>query len=268
MKRSFQSLPYWAKLLLLVPWMWVLMGQHMAFISDEVADNPQFPTVRGIGSISKGVGAVSPSVPTGTVDGDLLIMVGWFDSSQDDPPSVTDWTLHSCGDNEISDGISCPSNEDCIAMFIWSNVWNAGDNTTIPDQGGRNVGQILGFVTDSFDAGDPFDACSQFNDTTRDTTFAGTSAFTLTNDVAIVTVFGADTPDQNDADEFNTDVWGNLEASNRVVQNEQALNVGRGGAVEIRTAELATSGATGAQSATQEAASEGFIVTLSVNSNP
>ena len=232
-------------------------------IKDWPAGSPQFPVIRGIGTLQSKVGAVTASIPSGTEEGDLLLL--FFSARNEANPTATDWTAHPACANQ-GNGTSCPVGSDCASAHILYNVWNTGDNTSISDVGNPNRSQVLGIVADSFDPSTPFDTCQTDVDTSASQSINITGPTTTVADTAVFVFTVSSQPDQNGTNGY--DSWANGTLASIVEQADAKKNTGEGGSFAIVSATKEAAGVIGTTSGQHEQYSERVSVTFTVNSNP
>jgi len=196
------------------------------------------PTVRAVGTVQSGVGAITLTKPAGTANGDLLIAV--VDTFSDD---VAAFTISG-----FTEAPSSPVDDTVGAATMLHVLYKIEDGTTIPassDSGNRQQGRILGITTGTFDSTTPFNqSIGQATLQSTATTAGSMTGFTTDrNDCLIVMASAADLPDAVSTTEFGLFV--NTALANITERIDNASTAGNGGAIGCDTGELATLGAIG-----------------------
>jgi hypothetical protein len=121
-------------------------GVTASFGGSDPGGGP-LPTVRGVGTNVIGTGAISPGLPTGTAENDILVL---FLVTNNQAITVSGWT--ECGNSPQSDAT------DGIRLSVfWKRAGASEAAPTTSDSGTYQIGQIVG-VVGGFRTGDPFDA--------------------------------------------------------------------------------------------------------------
>lgn len=105
------------------------------------------PTVRAVGAVANGVGAISPGLPAGTIAGDLLVM---FLETADETITVAGWT-------ELPT-VSPQSVAGATRLTVFYKIAVGGDATTTSDSGDHQIGRIIGITASTFNLVNPIDS--------------------------------------------------------------------------------------------------------------
>ena len=212
------------------------------------------PTVRAVGTFSHSAGAITPGLPTGTVEGDLLIMVI---ETRNQTITVSDWA-------EVPDSPQSKTGTDTTRLTIfWVIQTSGGVNLTTSDSGNHQQGRIIGIQKDTFDAvsADPFDVTA--GGTQDEVTAVSIPGDTTTvNDCLILAAVCGHVPDAVGSTEFSG--WTNSDLSSVTERMDNTTNRGEGGAIGAATGGLATAGAYGATTATAVTSANRGVISLAI----
>ena len=169
-------------------------------------------------AMSSNAKGCTPTLPTGTVDGDLLVM--FVATANETAITVTDFTEVSCS----------PSGVNSAEVAVFFNQWTTGENLTTSDSGDHQFCALLGVQTGTYDTGTEIDVCAASTQTAT-ASKSITGGNTAGGFDLVVAAMGTDLPDANDNDEFNTPANGNLTSVTE--QIDDAKNTGTGGALLV-----------------------------------
>ena len=213
------------------------------------------PTVRGVGSFSHGTNTITPALPSGTVEGDLLIMVL---ETRAQTITVSGWAEVPDSPQTAGD----PGEKTRLTVF-WVIETSGGVNRTTSDSGDHQQGRIIGITKDTFDAvsADPFDV-------TAGGTQVGVTAVsipgdtTTVDDCLILAVATGHIPDVTGTTEFSSEA--NSDLSSVTERMDNTTNRGEGGAIVAITGGLATAGAYGATTTTAVTSANRGVISLAI----
>ncbi len=200
------------------------------------------PIVRGVGATSHSAAGITPGLPTGTVEGDLLIAV-IETRNQTITMDGVEWA-------EAPDSPQSVTGQDTTRLTIfWVIETSGGVDRTTNDSGNHQTGRIIGIQKDTFDAvsATPFDVTA--GGTQDDVTAVSIPGDTTTiDDCLILAVATGHIPDAVGSTEFSG--WTNSDLSSVTERMDDSTNRGDGGAFGAATGILATAGTFGATTAT------------------
>ncbi len=207
------------------------------------------PTVRGVGGSAAGTGAITPSLPTGTAVGDLLLM---FLETRDQTITVSGW-------------IEAPSSPQTVAattrLTIFYRIAESSNPSTTSSPGDHAIGQILGITKDTFDSANPFDVSAGGVDTTTDTSGSIPGATTTVADCLVV---AACCQSSDLSSIFNFSGWTNANLASLTERIDFGSIAGDGGGIGVATGTYAGPGAYGATSVTYATASTKGLISLAI----
>lgn len=210
------------------------------------------PIVRGVGTAFDGVNAISCGLPSGTVEGDLLIYVL---ETRAQAITVADWA-----EAPSSPQTSTGSNKSRLTIFhvIQTGV---GVNRATSDSGNHQIGQIIGIEAGSFDPTTPFDV-SAGGIQLAVTAVSVPGATTTIADCLILACVTGHIPDADGTTEFSG--WTNADLSSVTERMDKTGDAGDGGAIASATGVKASAGAYGATTATAVTTANRGVISLAI----
>lgn len=210
------------------------------------------PTVRAVGTGDGGAAAVSPGLPTGTVPGDLLIMLV---HTNDAAVTVSGWT--ECPSSPNTAGASTAR----ITCFYKTS--DGADATTTSDSGDHQYAIIIGITAGTWDTVTPFDT-SGIDDDASGTAVATSAVTTGTNNCLILVANVGEDPDASGSAEYSA--WANASLSSADERVDATFIAGDGGALGAATGLLVTAGSSGSTTATTATSTDKANITLAIKS--
>lgn len=211
-----------------------------------------FPTVRAVGAIASGTGAISPGLPTGTSAGDLLLM---FLETSNQAITVSGWT----------EAPSSPQSDatDATRLTIFYKIAAGGDATTTSDSGDHQIGRIVGITKGTFDAITPFNTSAGGTESTSDTSGSIPGSTTnRANCLIVAACCAGNDPVSNGTANFAS--WANSNLGSVTERIDNTRTDGNGGAIGVATGTFVGPGAYGATTVTYAVASRKGLISLAV----
>lgn len=193
------------------------------------------PTVRAVGAIASGVGAISPGLPAGTAAGDLLVMV--LETNWNQAITVSGWT--ACPSSPQAHATNIGIEATRLSMFY--KIAAGGDATTTSDSGDHQHGCIIGITAGTFDATTPFNANAGNVTTTR----AAVVIPGVTTSVADCLILAVTCTGVDSAGTTLYSSWTNANLTGITERVDSGVTDGSGGRIGACTGVKATAGATG-----------------------
>ncbi len=205
------------------------------------------PTVRGVGAVKFGTGAITVVPLVTHVSGDVELM---FVETANEASTLDT----AAGFAELTNlGQGTGGGTGATRMTVFWRRWNGSDGSpVVGDSGNHQIARIITFQ-DVVASGNPWDVFGSNNQTSV-TTFGSVSGVTTTvADTLVVVATAQDLPDTNSTTEFALHANGNLSSVTEHIDN--ARNTGNGGAIGVAVGGLATAGASGATTFTSTTSS-------------
>lgn len=200
------------------------------------------PTVVGVGAVSAGVGAVTPALPSGIQENDILIL--FAESLGSDPAmTVSDWTAVPGG--------AIAGTTTRLSVF-WKRAGSSESAPTTSDTGDHQIAGIMA-VRGCVTRGNPF--LTSRNSTTSGATKSGTAFTTFIDDVLVINAF-VQGDDGFTTGQFSN--WTNASLTNVTERFDAFTDEGNGGGFGVATGEKATAGSVSATTATFSQTTGGF----------
>jgi len=227
----------------------------------DMAAGPSFPVLRGCSVFTGKGGDNIMSLPTGTVDGDLL--VGMCETANEAVTTPTDWVEVSCSPQ--FQGATCPNGPDCVRVTMWTNEWATGENLTVTDAGNHLICGICSFNTGTFDTADHEDGCTgSVQPTPSNVIVDGTT--TTNSFVRVLSVSSAAGPDTNSTTQFSNEVNAGLTELTELV--DRCRNTGNGGCIFVADGKNETPDALPDTTADQVTAGSHANIMIGINPFP
>ena len=199
------------------------------------------PVVRSVGVAVDNANAISPGLPSGAVEGDLLIMIL---ETRAQAITVTDWA-----EAPSSPQTSTGSNKSRLTIFYIIET-AVGVNRTTSDSGNHQIGQIIAIQAGTFNSTTPFNVA------------AGGIQLAVTAVSVILAVTTGHIPDADGTTEFSG--WTNADLSAVTERMDKTGNAGDGGAIACATGVKAAAGAYGATTATAVTTANRGVISLAI----
>ncbi len=222
------------------------------------------PQVRGVGSFGKAVGVVYPGLPTGTVEGDLLIAMLETANQAITAPGGYGWVEHA--NSPSTRGSTCPASSDCTRLTVFYRLATASETSAgrkFSDSGDHQCGLIMGIEAGTFDAATPMDAGNANNQSA--TTSVNITGATTTTTNTLVLAIGASTYDCNGCPNFSG--WSNANLADLTERLDNSCQNGNGGSLAAATGGLATARPAGNTSATSAVTQARANIFVSINAD-
>jgi hypothetical protein len=214
------------------------------------------PAVFAKGALVSGTGAITPSIPTGTVDGDDFFLVV-EDTNEGTRTAPTDWTQLPNSPQTVGSGAVAGSVR--LSVFHRRQVGStAPASPSVADMGNHAAAMIL--VVRGGASGTPWEATA--GGTSAATTSFSAPGVTTTSPNALILHFAA--TDKDLADTALLTSVANANLSNLAVIHQEAVATGVGGGIFILTGRKVSAGATGTTTATADASEELCYLTIAL----
>jgi hypothetical protein len=214
------------------------------------------PAVFAKGALVSGTGALTPSIPTGTVDGDDFFLVV-EDTNEGTRTAPTDWTQLPNSPQTVGSGAVAGSVR--LSVFHRRQVGStAPASPSVADMGNHAAAMIL--VVRGGASGTPWEATA--GGTSAATTSFSAPGVTTTSPNALILHFAA--TDKDLADTALLTSVANANLSNLAVIHQEAVATGVGGGIFILTGRKVSAGATGTTTATADASEELCYLTIAL----
>jgi hypothetical protein len=213
------------------------------------------PQVRAVGALAQGTGAISPGIPSGTLQDDILLL---FVETADEFFTVTGgtetWT-------QVADSPQRVTPDTMLSVYWARSSQDTPTGPSVSDSGNHTIGRMIAF-SGAITTGNPWEVTSGGTEAVSDTTGSITGDTTTIDDCMIVAAMATDLPDQNDTTSFSGVANGDLASVTERIDN--CRNAGNGGCIFAATGELATAGTYGATTVTLEDAAQKAFMTIAL----
>jgi hypothetical protein len=211
------------------------------------------PTVRAIGAISGGSGAINPGLPAGTVADDLLIMVL---ETSDEAITVSGWTEAPSSPQTPLAGATR------LTVFYKTAV--GGDATTTSDSGNHQIGRVIGITAGTWATSGTFNVSAAGTAVVGTTSVSVPGATTTVDNCLVIAMATGDLPDSTSTNEFNTPANASLTGVTLQIADSHNTGSGNGGAIMAITGVEATAGTYDATTATAVTSAVRGYISLAV----
>lgn len=233
-------------------WPLLLAGLLIGLVSPARA---ALPTVRGTGGVKSGTGTISPAMPTGVLQNDVLLLIlETFDEVITVSGGTETWA-------EVADSPQSVASVTRLTVFWARASQDTPTSPTTSDSGDHQIGHIIAFVG-VIQSGDPWDVTSGGTEAVEDTTVSITGDSTTVVDCLVAAILATDLPDANDSTSVSGEANGDLGSLTEQIDN--ARNSGNGGLVYLATGTKAAVGSYGATTATLEDAAQKAFMTVAL----
>lgn len=213
------------------------------------------PTYVGKGTFTTGIAAITPPLPTGLRNGDLLLLV--FTSANEAITTPTQWT--QVANSPQSTGTAATAGGIRIGVF-WR-IYNGNVAASqVADTGNLNAGQIFAFR--GVDLQNPIDISAGSVNATATATITCPAVTTTVDNCMIVGCVGLD-KDLADADTI-TGTWTNANLTGITERHDETVSTAAGGGLAVVTGLKATAGATGTTTNTADTSTTHAYVTVAL----
>lgn len=192
------------------------------------------PTVVGVGTAAAGTGAVTPTLPSGWAEDDILLL--FVETDKGEAVTVDGW---SAAPNTPYDSTGLQTNT--RLTVLWKRAGSSESDPTTSDSGDHQIAGIMA-VRGCVTTYDPFLVSSCSNVFTNFTTYI--------SDVLVVNA-GALGTDGLTTGQFSS--WTNATLSSLTERFDEFTDVGNGGGFGVATGEKATAGPVNGTTVTQSA---------------
>lgn len=204
------------------------------------------PTVRAVGSVANGIGAITPGLPAGTIAGDLLVM---FLETADQAITVSGWTELPVDSPQSVAGST--------RLTVFYKISDGADARITSDSGDHQIGRIIGITVNTFDPVTPIDSSAGGTRSSAGTTATIPGPTTGQNQCLIMAASSHDL-DQSGA-AFTTASWTNANLASITERINNSATDGNGGGIGVATGEKVTAGAVGNTTVTVTSSVGGMI---------
>jgi hypothetical protein len=210
-------------------------------------------TIRALGANAAGTTSATPGLPTGTVNGDLLICIAASSGSATEPSMSGGWTKI----RTVKNGTALTDS----MLTVW---WHTGSSTTvsraISSLTNHVSARIIGITTGTFNASAPINAESGGNVQASTTSVSISGLTTTVDDCLILSISGASLPDANSTAQYAS--WTNASLASITERTDNNVNNGNGGGHGSASGVKTTAGVVSATTATK--ASSALLANLMV----
>jgi hypothetical protein len=214
-------------------------------------------TIRAVGSNATGTTSATPGLPSGTVDGDLLVCIAASAGSATEPTMTGDWTKI----RTVKNGTALTDS----MLTVW---YHTGSATSVSRAISSTVNhvsaRIIGIAAGTFNPDNPINVESGGNVQGSTTSVSISGLTTTVDDCLILSIAGASLPDANSTAQF--DSWTNASLASITEETDNNTNAGNGGGHGSASGVKTTAGAVSATTATK--ASEALMANLMVAIEP
>jgi len=216
------------------------------------------PKVRAVGAVASGTGAVSPGLPAGTVQGDLLIMEAESGGATEKTEANT--ALTAAGWSPIP-GAEAQKKGNTRLTALYK-IASGGDATTTNDTGDHQVARIIGYEAGTFDSENPFNTAAV--GTQAATKAVSIPGGTTTRDRCyILALASGNLPDATTTAEFGEATNASLTGLTELIDN--TVTAGDGGAIYAVGGIKAAKGAYSATTCTAVTEAERGVISIAIN---
>jgi hypothetical protein len=241
---------------------WALVLAGLLAAGQAVA---ALPTVRGVGVISSGNAGITPQMPVGVLQNDVLLLVlETADQAISVSGGTETWT-------QVANSPQSVTGLTRLTVFWARASQDTPTSPTTSDSGDHNIGRVIAFAG-VIQTGDPWDVISFGTEAVEDTSVSIPGATTTVDECLVAAILAGDLPDQQDATSVSGEANADLGSLTERIDNAQ--NKGNGGLIYLVTGTKAIAGSYGATTATLEDAAQKAFMTialkphLAVNNTP
>jgi hypothetical protein len=217
------------------------------------------PKVRAVGAVASGNGAISPGLPAGTVQGDLLIMVAESGGATASTEANTALTAAGWSSPPAPYADQKKGNTRLTLLY---KIASGGDATTTNDTGDHQVARIVGIEAGTFDSENPFNTAGV--GTQAATKAVSIPGGTTTRDRSLVIACASgNLPDASSTTEFGAATNASLTGLTELFDN--TVTAGDGGAIYAVVGVMATKGTYSATTCTAVTEAERGVASIAIN---
>lgn len=213
------------------------------------------PTFVAAGTSSSAATAVTPGIPSGTLQNDILVM---FIETADQAITVSGgtetWT-------EVTGSPVSIAGTTRLTVFWARASQDAPTAAVSSDSGDHQNGRMIG-IRGCITTGDPWDVIATGTEAVSDTSAAITGLTTTVNDCLVVNLMAVDLPDANSVSNFSGQ--SNSDLANLAERTDNSSNQGNGGGMGSWTGEKATAGSVGTTAVTLANAAQKCFMTIAL----
>ncbi len=185
------------------------------------------PTVRAVGTVASGTGAITPGLPAGTVAGDLLIM---FLETSNQTITVSGWTQAPSSPQSYG----APYN---TRLTVFYKIAVGADTRTTSDSGNHQIGRIIGITKGTFNATTPFNTSAGGTSASTPVSIPGS---TTSVDECLIVAAASNWEDTGVSGRFGS--WTNANLTSITERIDNNTSAGDGGGIGVATGIKATAG--------------------------
>jgi hypothetical protein len=219
------------------------------------------PTVRAVGAVVPGQNNIVPTMPTGVLANDVLLL---FVETAAEAVTLS-------GGTETWTQVTTPASIGTagtgtrITVFWARASQNSPTSPTINDSGDHQQAGIIAFQG-VITSGNPINVSATSTETNVDTSVSFPGVTTTVADTLVVVAMAGDLPDTNGSGNFSG--WTNANLTNLTEQIDNTTTSGNGGALGVATGGKATAGASGSTTATLGTAAVKAMMTIALTPAP
>ena len=242
---------------------WIFSGWPPIWQSPRIPPGIQearaaLPTFVAPGTTTKGAGAITPTMPSGVLTNDVLLL---FIETSDQAITVSGgtetWT-------EVTGSPVTGAVGTRLTVFWARASQNTPTSPTTSDSGDHQLAIILAF-RGVITSGNPWDVIGT-GTASSGTSVSFPSVITTVADTMVVHAIAGDGPDGNSTANLSGETNANL--TNLTEQSDDRVNTGNGGLLGTYTGEKATTGSTGNTTATLANAATQAMITIALKPAP
>ena len=194
------------------------------------------PTIVGVGAVSADTGAITPALPSGVQQNDILLF--FAETSSGEAITIDGW----------SDAPGSPQNNATTSTrltVLWKRAGASESAPTTSDSGDHQIGAIMA-IRGCATVGNPFLIATGATPAGGSPTVVSTAFRTFISDALVINAFSKGT-DGRTGPSFSS--WTNASLTNLTEQIDASTNLGNGGCLGVATGEKAAGGSVSATTA-------------------
>lgn len=210
------------------------------------------PVIRALGGTGAGTtqtGINTPSIPTGTVEGDLLLTVA-ASGGAESGPAQSGYAVY----RTVKNGTAAT---DSMLTLFWKIAGASETDTQVTGCTDHVMSRMIAIQAGTFNPSNPFNAESGGNVQDTVTAISITGLTSTLDNCLVLSMAGTTLPDANSSGQFSA--WANSDLTSVTEQADHHTSSGAGGGIGIASGIKASAGAVGATTATKS------VATMSAN---
>ncbi len=199
------------------------------------------PTYVAAGSVASGTGAITPALPSGIAEDDILLL---FLETANQAISISDskggtWTAVT--NSPQGTGTAAGATATRLTVF-WSRYNGTQTAPTTSDSGDHQLGRMIA-IRGATTSGNPWDVTAGGVEATMDTSGSIAGATTTVDKTLVVTAIATSHPDASSTAKFSA--WTNANLTSVTERTDNSVTAGNGGGLGVATGIRAATGAYG-----------------------